>query len=206
MKFSFSTLNMLLEHPHCWINRQSGVKKAEYDFFKEGRDGHHLIQQHVCGKALHPKLHHIEDRFDVVEEKDFDERTHFQFNHGEYVIHGYHDGRDTHTHRQLEIKLSANPWSILKFRDAAQRKVYALSEPDCVKQVLITGPRDPNKWSDRTVKRYVLDTTDKDRKDAIAWIEKALTVFENGDFLTDLEDGRCTDRYCLYGSNCLFKQ
>jgi hypothetical protein len=159
-------------------------------------------------------LKHIETKFPVVEEKDFDERCRFSFNvtgkSGGYEIFGFVDGIDSKNKRLLEIKTSSTVWSIKKFKDDMQRKLYGLAFPDFIEQYLITCSKDPEKWKTEKPLIYSLKITEKDREDANDWMAKAISYLESGDFSRGLdENGKCTgcfwnmDRYQSL-ANCHF--
>lgn len=206
MHFSFSTLNMLLEHPHCWVNKMAGIKQEDKEYFKLGRAGHNVIQKHVSGKEPHEHLKHITEKFPIVEERAFDDRCRFEFQYKGYKIVGFFDGLDPEAGRFLEIKLSGNPWSIAKFKKAEQRKLYALAWPEATESVLITGKLNQDEWEKEPPKIYTVPVTKKDRESVKKWMDSALAVFEEGDFTKDLEDGRCNDPWCYWGKNCVFKK
>jgi hypothetical protein len=190
---------------HEWINKMLGIPVPAYPFLNEGKNTHRLIQRHVAGIEKHPFLKHIEIEFPIVEEKDFDERCKFSFNlkelkgypnppvKEEYEIFGFADGLDGENGRLLEIKSSSTPWSMTKFRDAMQRKIYALAFPDFTEAYLITGSKDPAKWEKEPPKLYSVPLTKEDREEAYDWIVKGIQILESGDFKGGLdEEGFCT--------------
>lgn len=184
----------------------SGVKPEEKDFFKKGHEGHRLIQDHVAGIKKHEFLEHITEHFSIVEKVDFDKDCKFTMTIRGYEFIGFFDGKNPENKRFLEIKLSSTPWSLGKFKDSIQRKVYALAEPTYTKAVLITGSLEPVEWKTNKLKVFELGLTQKDRDEALDWINKGLDIFEAGDFNGGLdENGRCTDRFCPWGQACFFK-
>lgn len=213
IRLSYTSLSNLF-NGHEWINKQMGIPVPDYPFLKEGTDAHRIIQAHVSGKSICKDLKHIVTNFPVVEEKDFDEKCKFSFllkgldGHPdplvkeEYEIFGFVDGFDREKGRLLEIKTSSKPWSMTQFRDAMQRKIYALAFPDFKEAYLITGSKDPFKWEKEAPKIYSLTLTRKDREEAFDWIVKGIKILESGDFSGGLdENGKCTgcfwnmDRY-----------
>lgn len=202
MRLSYSSLNNL-HNGHEWLNKQMGIPVPDYPFLKDGEMAHRAIQNHVSGKQRHPSLTHIEIKFPLVEPDmdssnprywDLKEVTKFSFMlTPDYEIFGYIDGLDKKNKRFLEIKTSSVDWSMKKFRDAMQRKVYAMALPDFEEAYLITGRKDPDAWSDQPPKLYSLKLTEKDRNDAHAWIVKGIEILESGDFSGGLDkEGRCT--------------
>jgi hypothetical protein len=207
MRFSFSTLNLLHEHPHCFLMKMMGIVAEDKPEYKEGREAHRIIQDHISGKKIDTRLAHIKETFEIVERVDFDKRCGFEFElvPNKYTIFGYVDGHDKDWTRLLEIKSAVNPWSMKKFIDSPQRKIYALSHDTLKEAVLITGQRDTTLWETEPPKVFVVPLTEQDRTDAVDWISKGIEIFENGDFTTDLVDGKCIDRYCWWGNACQFK-
>lgn len=222
LHFSYSTLRMLKEYSHCWINKQLKIKPEERWYFTEGKDGHRIIQDHIGGIKKDPRLAFLEERFSQVEERDFDEKMKFTLNIDGYKIIGFADAKDPlgSPKRIGEIKLSSTLWTIKKYQDSIQRKIYSLAFPDYPLSVLITGSRNPNEWcqwagipgeSDPLPKKnkfalFDVPNTEKDKKDAEKWIKEGLAIFEAGDFNGGLdENGRCISRDCPWGANCHFK-
>lgn len=211
IKLSYTSLNYLNGGTsHEWLNKQMGIPVPAYDFLQEGKDAHRLIQDHVSGKSKHKFLEHIQIEFPVVEEKDFDERCKFTREFKGYEIFGYIDGLDVKNKRFLEIKSSSSPWSMTKFRDAMQRKLYAWALADYDECYLITGSKDPEKWEKELPKLYSMKITKEDIQDAKKWIEDGITMLEKGEFSGGLdENGKCTgcfwnmDRYPRL-ANCSF--
>ena len=234
IQLSYSTINSCLQpnNSHNWINRQLGLKPEERPEWKAGNIAHNIIQKYISGKEKNKDLAHIEYRFPIVEEKDFDERCKFDFNfksfmkeaenasgkplegkgikvldwfQGEYNIIGFYDGLDIKNGRMLEIKSSDPVWSLGRFVSSMQRKLYALSNSKFKEAVLVTCSKDPVKWKNEKPKVYSVSLNGKDRMDAINWIIDAIKLLESGKFDGGLEDGKCTNPYCYYGSNCSFK-
>ena len=201
IRLSYTSLSYLHEG-HPWINKMMGIPVPPYKFLTEGKKAHRIIQDHVSGKKKDKRLKHIEIEFPVGEEKDFDERCRFTFNFSGYEVMGFIDGLDRENGRFLEIKTSSTAWSMKKFRDAMQRKLYALSDSGLKEAYLITGSKDPDGWESNPLKLYSIKIKQSDRNQAIDWIAKGIKILESGDFTGGLdEDGKCTgcfwnmDRY-----------
>lgn len=218
ISLSYSSLNMLHEASHQWVNKQMGIRVPDYPFLTEGNEAHRIIQQHVSGKKKHPLLEHIKYIFPVVEPDiddsdpsywDLKEPCKFEFRAnspevtGNYVIKGYYDGIDRDNGRILEIKSSRTLWSLSKFRNAMQRKLYGLSNSKLNEAVLITCARNVEDWNTQPPKVYSVPYTEKDRQEAVDWIVAGIKIIESGDFTGGLdENGKCLG--CFYGNNCHF--
>jgi len=193
MKLSYTSLNNI-HNGHEWLNKQMGIPVPDYPFLKEGKEAHRIIQGHLSGKNPHLYLKDLKITFPIVEEKDFDEKCKFEFNvTPNYTIFGFVDGLDPDNKRILEIKTSSNNWSISKFADSMQRKIYGLAFLDYKETFLVTGSKDPEKWVANPPKIFSVPITANDREDAKAWIAKAIAILEKGDFTGGLdENGKCT--------------
>ncbi len=205
MHLSYSTINMVLEHPHCWLNKMMGFKPEEKPWMTEGREAHAIIQAHVSGKKLDDRLAYIGFHFPIVEETDFDPKCKFSFQFEGWEIIGFFDGLDPANKRFLEIKTSTEPWPISKYQQSYQRRLYSLARPEFTESILITGKRGPNTWKINQPKVYSLPLTDQDREEARVWLKKGIDFINAGDFTSDLVDGKCVDPRCYYGANCQFK-
>lgn len=219
IKLSYSSLNNLY-NGHEWLNKQIGIKVPEYPFLKEGNEAHRIIQDHVSGRVPSDLLKHIKVSFPVVEEisdeKDpvyWKAKEKCKFSRvvdGKYEIYGYFDGLNETEKKFLEIKSSSDPWSVVKFKNAMQRKIYAWAKPDFEEAYLITGQKDPAKWSKEPPKLYSLKNTSEDREEAQKWIEEGISILEKGDFTKGLDsEGFCEG--CFWNmpryrqlSNCNF--
>lgn len=220
---SYSTINMLLTSSHQWANKINKIPKdphaGEYmkpdgtigSYFTEGREGHSLIQGHISGKNKSDRV--IFDKeapqdlfFPLVEECDFDKRMMFLFMVGQYQVIGYADGLNKELKRGAEIKLSGTPWSLSKYLNSNQRKLYGLGFPWLEEMFLITGKRIPSEWEKTPLKVHHLPFEEKDKKAAMEFVEQGIEVIESGIYTGGLnENGICTDRNCMYGPNCMFK-
>lgn len=202
---SYSTINMLYQSSHNWLNKQMGLKVPDNEFFRNGHRIHKIIQDYLSGKTDDPRLAHITLRFPVVEEKEFDERCGFQFKvNDKYNMRGFIDAQDPEKKMLCEIKTGSTMWTIGKFVDSMQRKVYALGKSDYEKSFLITALND-TEWEITPPKVFTVPLTPKDKEDALEWIKGGIELIEKGDFTGGLTEGKCLDRYCYYGANCQFK-
>lgn len=212
LQLSYSTINMLYQASHNWLNKQMGLKPEDHDYYHQGKEAHRIIQDHVSNKKIDDRLLHINFLFPIVEEVDFDKRCKFEFPlevtglKNEYSMIGFMDGMNNEEKRILEIKISSVPWSVLKFQQLIQRKIYSLARPDLTETICITGLRDPEQWKTDKPKVFKIPNTDQDRKEAMGWILGGIKIIESGDFKGGLdENGKCTDPRCYYGVNCQFK-
>lgn len=205
-KLSYSTINMLYTAPHNWLNRQMQVQVPDNEYFKNGKRLHRIIQDHLSSKVINENLKHINYGFEIVEEKEFDDRCRIEIKiDDEYIVTGFVDGLDPKTKRIAEIKTAGKMWTIGDFVKSNQRKVYALAKPDFTQFIGITALSDELEWPTTPPKVYPIELTEQDRKDALEWIKGGIAILEKGDFKSDLVDGKCVNRFCLYGNNCLFK-
>lgn len=204
ISLSYTTLSGVRDASHTWINKQLGLKREFKKEFGLGKEAHRIIQEHVSGKNLHPYLDHIKDTFPIVEKIDFDPDCKFEVQMDDkYSIMGYLDGINRELGRFLEIKTSSNPWSISKFVNAMQRKMYAYAFPELKEAMLITCQKEPEAWQYQKPKVYLINNTEKDRAEALQWILDSISIIEKGDFTGGLDDnGKCTG--CIYGGNCNF--
>lgn len=201
IRLSYTSLNNLM-NGHEWLNRQMGIKIPEYPFLKEGNEAHRIIQDHVSGRVPSDLLKHIKVSFPIVEEisdeKDPNywkakEKCKFSKTIGDkYEIYGFIDGINEEEKKFLEIKSSSDLWSISKFKNAMQRKIYAWARPEYKEAYLITGQKDPSLWEKEPPKLYSLQNTDQDREEAENWILEGIKILEVGVFNKGLdENGKC---------------
>lgn len=204
---SYSTLFMLHGDSHNWINKQMGIKQEERDYFERGKAAHALIQAHVSGEKKLEELAHIERSFPVVEKKDFDPATKFEFSPKDgYTIVGWADGLNRDEESILEIKTSSTLlWTIGKFKQSMQRKIYSIGFPWSKRAILITCKNQLIDGKLQKPKVMELEQTDQDKKEAFEWIEAGIKILENGPFDGGLVDGKCINKWCTYGKNCHFK-
>lgn len=207
--YSFSTLRLLHECPHNYLNKINKIKQPESDALKEGKAAHRIMQDHVSGVKPHPCFEHIDLKFDVVETKDFDPRCKFEVPFGDYVIFGYIDGLDKPVKEEptvmLEGKFSSSPWGLTKYKRDPQRKICGWAVRSLKEAYLLTGLRRPEQWETTKLKTARVPFKPKDYSDAEEWMLKAIKMIEEGDFLSDLVNGKCVNPRCYWGENCMFK-
>jgi hypothetical protein len=221
MKLSFSTMRLLHECPHNYVNKISGVEQPESHYLVEGRNAHRIMQDHVSGKQFHKGFAHIKHEFNVVEDVDFDPKCKFsvfvdsEFNRVDieeeaaHEIYGYIDGLNSliehNPTKMLEGKFSSSPWSASKYKKDAQRKIYGWAVPSLQEAILITGKRRPEEWDTHKIKTAKVVFTEQDHREAVEYMKFAVDKIQSGDLLSDLVDGRCTDPRCYWGENCMYK-
>lgn len=206
---SFSTINNCLqpENSHNWLNKQMGIQVPDNQYFRDGKRDHTIIQQHLSGKKIDPRLVHIDYTFPIVEEVDFDPRCEFFYpiTNG-FQIHGFCDALDPQNLRFAEIKTSGTMWTVGQFKRSIQLKIYALAHPQFKEAIGITALLDESQWDAVKPKVYKIPLTDRDRVEASKFILDGISVLQKGDFKGGLnEEGKCTDYRCYYGENCQFK-
>lgn len=207
---SFSTINMLYNCSHGWINKVLKREVEDKTYFQEGREAHRLIQDHVSGIK---KTHYLtgwreEIYFPIVEQKQFDDNLRFRFDIDDtYGVTGFADGLNPDLLRVGEIKTSSVIWSVKKYAESMQRKVYAVGFPSYKEGLLITCSRNPRDWFLKPPRTALVPFTDRDREEALAWIKGGIAIIKNGNFKGGLDsDGYCNDWNCLYGKNCFFRR
>ena len=181
-RLSYSTINELYSCRQSWLNKLMGLEKYDTGFFKEGREAHRVIQDHVSGKMKDGRLYRdgvdILPQFSVVEEVDYDPRLKFEVKYGpEYSLMGYMDGKDEPGGRMLEIKTASVPWSPRKLQESMQWRFYALCNPWIKEVYLVTCTRDL-----QNVKVMHTEVTPKDIIVVKKWIDEAISIIELGDF------------------------
>lgn len=93
-----------------------------------------------------------------------------------------------------------------RFSKVNAKKVYALAHPEYKELVGITALSDDSQWPTTPPKVYPIPLTERDRKEALEWIMKAIETIEKADFKGGLdENGKCALRFCNFGENCQFK-
>jgi len=208
-----------------------GRKPEDKWYYHEGKEAHKIIQQHLSGKKPNLFLSQVKDlqefMFEVVERQDFDPRCKFNVTleslmktyynetspngelykpRGEYNLIGFVDGRDTGWTRGLEIKTSSQVWSITKFKEAMQRKVYVLAVPTLKEMILVASKRKQEEWEREKPKVFTVPSTNEDRAEAFDWILGGIKIIESGNYSGGLdENGVCNLPFCYYGVNCMFK-
>lgn len=206
ISLSFSTISNCLQptNSHCWINRISGRKPQNRMAYVYGTENHRIIQNHLDGSCLDERIKHIDYFFPIVEKEDKDPKCIFRFEVGGFNMFGFVDGLNPQEKRMLEIKTGSQMWSIKRYLDSYQRKIYALGFPEYEEALLITAVIDNTLWSSIKPKKILVPLTKKDKEEAEEYIVKAIELLKKGDFTGGLSEGKCTG-YCYYGSNCLYR-
>lgn len=183
------------------------IEVPERPEWENGKRLHRIIQDHFSGKKPVETLKHLDFKFPVVEEKDFDPRCKFYFKVNEkYGVVGYLDGFSMADKTMLEIKTGNPMWTVGKFAKSMQRKIYAIGRPELTVMIGVTAYNKDDEWNVFQPKAFILEQTDKDREEAMEWILKGIEIIESGSFKGGLdENGKCVDFNCQYGYNCQFK-
>jgi len=201
-------MNDLFVSPHSWLNKQMGINKPDRGYFEKGKQIHRIIQDHLIGKVIDERVGFIDRKFEVVEEVDKDKNCEFEFPiNSKFSVYGYVDGKDKSVNPKmlLEIKTGTTLWSIGKFKNSIQRKIYTLGYPTVEETLLVTVHSDMDLWGRIKPKKFIVPVTRQDKDDALEFIESAIEIIKSGEFTTDLEDGICRNYSCPYGENCFFK-
>jgi hypothetical protein len=56
MYLSFSTMRLLYQCPHNYLNKISGIPQPSRPEFEEGKEAHKIIQAHLSGKEIREDL------------------------------------------------------------------------------------------------------------------------------------------------------
>lgn len=206
---SYSTINLIYNSPHCYLNKIMGIKQPDNKYFIEGKRIHRIIQDHVAGIKLDDRLEHIKEKFPIVEVVDFDPKCAIEFKVDmKYKMRGFVDGLDKDNKRTLEIK-TGKIWSLGEFQKAIQRKIYAIGLPYIKENYLITASSDDSSWDVNKPKIYSLPVTKQDTIDGWKWIHEGIRRLEHIKEFVDEElestGGNCIDPRCYWGINCQFK-
>ena len=211
IKLSYTTMNDLVRSPHSWLNKQMGVEKQYPEHieeaFRKGKELHRLIQDHVADIKPDKRVGaFLERKFPIVEVEEKDPRCEFFYKvNDKYALYGYFDGWNPETKTLLEIKSGTTLWTTGKFAKSIQRKLNALGTPNAVESLLVSVHSDIDLWERVLPKKVLIPITEKDRADALEFVNDAIKIIEGGDFTSDLVDGKCVDYNCPYGRNCRFK-
>lgn len=200
-RLSYSTVKMLHEASHIWVNRMLGIPRVDYPWFQEGRRLHRIVQDHVSGKKTVKALSEFTDRFPLVEEVDFDPRMKFTMPYkGEYELFGFVDGMDKDSMRLLEIK-TGTMFSYQKFLRSMQRKLYQMAFMG-YSVVLFTCDHEVTPYKTYETKPI----TAAEVQEVTRWIDEGIAIIESNVFTGGLDaSGKCALRYCEQGDKCHFR-
>lgn len=210
INLSYSTLRMLHENSHGWVNRELGIPAPDNEWFRRGREAEKLITGHLSGALMFEpfatKLAGLS--FPIVAQKQYDERLKFDVAWSEkYHIIGFADGLNHTDSRILECKTPV--WGLPKFHKSMQRKIYAFGFPQFKTMTMVSCDA---KYDERgklvigDMKVWNHEQTDADREDAKRYIQGGIAILEAGVFTGGLnEAGRCVDRWCMWQDACHFR-
>jgi len=198
MQLSCSKLNSFLECPRTYLNATMYLEKEDFPYFHTGREGHAIIQKHISRKELDERLTEKLSKyhFPVVEEKDFDERLKFKLKFGDDEFIGFLDARNDEQKVFSDIKISTTLWTMKKFLDLTQRKVYQLAYPD-YSFVGITAKPDLSE-----VYTVDLPNRPKDAEYARNWILEGFKKVKEGAKTNYAENPNANCFRCVYRRSC----
>ena len=196
IELSYSTMNALIHEPHTFICKYVlGLETFTTPYLEEGSRLHHIVQNHVSGRAEHPGLAHL-PYFPHVEQRPFDPGVQVRLPiDDKFSFIGYVDGLNVQTKQLLEIK-TGSVWSKRRFLDLVQWKLYAAALPDYAEVVLVNCSGPESTWSQRTVAVYRHAITEQDRAAARPFIARAIDIVEHIDRYPLYVKGR--SRWCFY--------
>lgn len=199
---SFSTIKMLHNESHCWINKQMGIQVPDNEYFKSGRDIEKIVCDHLSGKKYDDRLLDIKYKFPIVQEVKFDPRCQFKFDiDDKYAMIGYVDARNPANLTVGEIKTRKGLWGLSEWKNSLQRKIYGIGFEKYKTFYLLTF----DKTDISNHKVYPLEPTPDDRREAMEWIHEGIDIIKSGKYDGGLVDNKC-DGFCLYGKSCSFYQ
>jgi hypothetical protein len=170
------------------------LPKITFDYFEYGKEGHKIVQKHISRKTLDPRLNNFTlGYFPIVEEKDFDERLKFEMKFDEDKFIGFLDARNDDLKVFSDIKISTTLWTLKKFLDLMQRKVYQLAYPD-YSFVGISATPD---LSDVSV--IEIPNRPQDAEKAREWIEFGIKAINESKFKAN-PNANCFR--CVYKNSC----
>lgn len=193
MQLSCSKLNSFLECPRSYLNAMMYLEKEDFPYFHTGREGHEIIQKHISNKLLDDRLKDLKYHFPIVEEKDFDERLKFEIKFDDDTFIGFLDARNDEKKVFCDIKISTTLWTMKKFLDLMQRKVYQLAYPG-YSFVGITAKPDLSE-----VYTIELPNRPKDSETAREWIIEGFKKVKESKYEAN-PDANC--HRCVYRKTC----
>lgn len=200
MILSVSTLNAFLDCNLTFKNKQMMLSKIDFPYFHTGREGHKIIQNHLAGYKKDPRLTTAlkGQVFPVVEKMDFDANLKFTIPFGDDSFIGYLDARNDQLKIYSDIKISTTLWTLKKFMDLMQRKVYQLAYPD-YSFVGISALPDLSE-----VKVVKVDNRPQDAEKAREWITEGFKAIKESNFEANPEANcfRCVFRDSCSKSKC----
>ena len=185
---SYSTIADIYACSQRWVNKQIGLEREDFPFFKNGREAHEVIQRHITGQAVDTRLDMLSYPLHGIVEA---ERRYVV--NAKYSLYGKIDV--LFPDELVEIKTRKTLWSVGEFSKLMQWKVYALMTG--VKKVsFITTTSDLSK-----VKVFRQEVREKDIEDAKDWINGGIKILEDGKFGKP-EKPPCY--WCVYRKNCIY--
>ena len=188
---SYSTISDYYKAHHSYLNYIMGIKKPVSPQMEQGKKDHETIQAHCLG-GNNPALENVKLRFT---QKEYEFRVPWD---SKYGIHGFIDLWDKDTNSLAEIKTGSAVWSLRKFMDLMQWRLYAKATEtkQCYGISCIAGVKN--------ARVYPLPYTQKDAIMIDKWVTAAIEMIDAKKFTDDLiEEKWCTGN-CGYRDNCRF--
>ena len=186
-------MDALIKHPHIWLSKLMGCKVEENEWMRQGKANHKIIADHILKKKIDERLKGIDLDFQEAEFKCFRDLDFTD----KYALFAYIDMISWKSKSLLEIKTSTKPWSMSKFNDLNQWRLYAYMTnfKHCW---FLTSDHEL-----KGIKKFYIEATDNDYKIAEDMVKKSIDIIENQDLKQDLVNGKC-DGWCSFGKNCYF--
>lgn len=199
-RLSYSTINLLLNAPHAYLNKINGLDTFTTEYFEQGKEVHNIIQKHCSGQETHKLLGKL-PTFERVETKDFDENMHVSMEYNGYLIHGYVDMISDQRQEFADIK-SGKKWSPAKMAKHPQFWLYHLMT-GLNNFVLINAPKDTSEWNDTNITTMTMKFTDKHKDKARSFIDSGIAVLDDlkahvTNDITNIKQSGFRSRYCFY--------
>lgn len=195
MRLSYSSLSAFNDCPRSFLNAQMMLDKIDFPYFHTGREGHQIIQKHISNAKKDPRLTELLKglKFPAVEMRDFDPNMKFSIKFGNDEFIGFLDARNDQLKIYSDIKISTTLWTLKKFMDLMQRKVYQLAYPG-YSFLGITATPDLE-----SVYTVPIPNRPKDAEVAREWIVAGIKAINESKFEAN-PDANCFR--CVYKNSC----
>jgi len=189
---SYSTISDVMSCGQRWVNKQIGLEKEDFQYFKDGRETHITIQEHLAGNAEIPLL---SEKIPFTKRLGTAEYEAWKTINDKYRIFGKLDY--VHERTLYEIKTSTKLWTQGDFHKLMQWRVYGYMVKELRNVVFITTDK-----ALKSFKIYSSDITKEDIKLAEKWLFRGITIIENGLFKTLPDKKPC--HQCVYRRSCSY--
>ncbi len=171
-------MNALINEPHTYLCKIMGLKTFSSTAMEDGKIAHGIVQKSVSTPDKHELLKDLPD-FPLVETEDFDPKMRIQFDINEkYYFNGFMDADNPAELQFAEFKFGKR-WSLGDFAKLPQWKLYSLGKPNYKRVWFVNAPLDPNLWMKETVRVYNTDITEKHKREAAEFINKAIYIIDH---------------------------